>query len=329
MSIKPSTANFDVVGIGNAIVDVLSFADEKLINAHGLTKGSMTLVDESRSEMLYKQMGPTTACSGGSVANTLAGMASLGARTAFIGKVKHDQLGTIFKHDMHAFGVTFTTSMLERGPATANCLVYVTPDAQRTMATYIGACSRVSETDIDQAIIEQSAVTYIEGYLWDTETAKAAIRKAIKHARAANRKIAFTLSDIFCVDRHRDEFLQIIGDVDIVFANEAELKSLYQIDDIDAALAKVKGVCPIVTVTRSEKGSTVLTPHLVEHIDAAPVARIIDTTGAGDLFASGFLFGLTRGWDLAACATLGNRCAAEIITQVGARSLRPLHMLVA
>src|SRR4051812_32679945 len=204
MNTKPANTNFDVVGVGNAIVDVLSFADDKLIVAHGLTKGSMTLVEESRSQMLYQQMGPTTACSGGSVANTLAGMASLGARTAFIGKVKHDQLGAIFKHDLHAVGVHFGTSMLERGPATANCLVYVTPDAQRTMATYIGACSRVSESDIDAEIIERSAITYIEGYLWDTETAKAAIRKAIAHARKSKKKIAFTLSDTFCVDRHRD-----------------------------------------------------------------------------------------------------------------------------
>ena len=331
MTIKPVNSDFDVVGIGNAIVDVLSFADENLIIAQGLTKGSMTLVDEERSEILYKQMGTTTACSGGSVANTLAGMASLGARTAFIGKVKNDQFGGIFKHDMHAVGMYFGTTMLERGPATASCLVYVTPDAQRTMATYIGACARVSETDIDQNVIARSAITYIEGYLWDTETAKAAIRKAIEHARASGRKIAFTLSDTFCVDRHRDEFLQMIAhnDFDIVFANEAELKSLYETDDIELALKKVQGACPIVTVTRSEKGSTVLTKDTIEHVPAAPVADIVDTTGAGDLYASGFLFGLTRGWELSACAELGNRCAGEIITQIGARSLKPLHTLVA
>ena len=323
--------NFDVVGIGNAIVDVLSFADETLIEKHGLTKGSMTLVDEARSQMLYTQMGPTTACSGGSVANTLAGMASLGAKTAFVGKVKNDQLGTIFKHDMHAVGVHFPTSMMERGPATANCLVYVTPDAQRTMATYIGACSRVSETDIDQSIIQQSMVTYIEGYLWDTDTAKAAIRKAITHAREAEKKIAFTLSDTFCVDRHREEFMDLIihNDIDILFANEAEIKSLYQTDDVDTALSKAKGICPVVAITRSEKGSTILTPDTTAHVATVPVANIIDTTGAGDLYASGFLFGMTRGWDLESCAKLGNRCAGEIITQIGARSLKPLHTLVA
>jgi len=322
---------YDVVGIGNAIVDVLSFADESLIKAHGLTKGSMTLVEESRSQQLYKEMGPTTACSGGSVANTLAGMASLGARTSFIGKVKNDQLGTIFKHDLHAVGVNFATGMLERGPATASCLVYVTPDAQRTMATYIGACSRVSEADIDPTVIEQASITYIEGYLWDTETAKASIRKAMTLARKSQKKIAFTLSDTFCVDRHREEFLQMIdhNDIDILFANEAELKSLYQTTDIEAALTRAKGICPIVAVTRSEKGSTVLTPDNIEHVATAPVANIVDTTGAGDLYASGFLFGLTRGWDMVSCAKLGNRCAGEIITQVGARSLKPLNTLVA
>jgi sugar/nucleoside kinase (ribokinase family) len=331
MTTKPANLNFDVVGIGNAIVDVLSFADDSLIKSHGLTKGSMTLVDEARAEALYTQMGPTTACSGGSVANSLAGMASLGAKTAFIGKVKNDQLGAIFKHDMHAVGVTFPTTMMERGPATANCLVYVTPDAQRTMATYIGACSRVSESDIDDAIIENSSITYIEGYLWDTDTAIAAIRKAITIARDAKKKIAFTLSDTFCVDRHREEFLELISykDIDILFANEAEIKSLYQTDDVNVALEKAKGVCPIIAVTRSEKGSTVLTPELSENIATAPVSNIVDTTGAGDLYASGFLFGLTRGWDLASCAKLGNRCAGEIITQIGARSLKPLNMLVA
>jgi len=329
MNKEASDTQFDVVGIGNAIVDVIGFADETLIAKHGLVKGSMTLVDELRSESLYKQMGQTTACSGGSVANSLAGLASLGAKTAFIGKVKKDQLGSIFTHDLHAVGVHFSTPHMERGPATANCLVYVTPDAQRTMATYIGACSRVSETDIDAVLIERSAVTYIEGYLWDTETAKAAIRKAIALARGAKRKIAFTLSDTFCVDRHRDEFLHLIqNDIDVLFANEAEIKSLYQTDDIDAALSRIRGTCPIAAVTRSDQGSVVLTKDAIEVVPTAPVTSIVDTTGAGDLYASGFLFGLTRGWDLVDCAQLGNRCAGEIITQLGARSMKPLHVLV-
>lgn len=327
---KTTTQKFDVTGIGNAIVDVLSFADEALIQQHGLAKGSMSLVDEARSAALYQKMGPTTACSGGSVANSLAGLASLGAQTAFIGKVKNDQLGSIFTHDMHAVGVHFTTSMLERGPATANCLVYVTPDAQRTMATYIGACSRVSESDIDEKLIENSAITYIEGYLWDTDTAKAAIRKAISLSRKAGKKIAFTLSDTFCVDRHRAEFLEMIDrDIDILFSNESELKSLYQTTDFDLALGDARGACDIVAVTRSEKGSVVLTPTATEEVPTQPVPNILDTTGAGDLYASGFLYGLTRGWELATCAALGNRCAGEIITQLGARSMKPLHMLVA
>ena len=329
MNKTDNNMNFDVAGIGNAIVDVLSFSDDAVIARHGLIKGSMTLVDELRSENLYKQMGPTQACSGGSVANTLAGMASLGSTTAFIGKVKNDQLGSIFTHDLHAVGVHFSTTPMERGPSTANCLVYVSPDAQRTMATYIGACSRVSETDIDAKIIENSAVTYIEGYLWDTETAKAAIRKAIKIARDANKKIAFTLSDTFCVDRHREEFLSMItNDIDILFANDAEIKSLYETDDVDSALAKIKGACPIAAVTRGEQGSIVFTRDAIEEAPAQRITNVVDTTGAGDLYASGFLYGFTRGWDLPTCAKLGNRCAGEIITQLGARSMKPLHTLV-
>ena len=230
---------FDVAGIGNAIVDVLCFTDDASIAKHELIKGSMTLVDETRAEALYRKMGQATECSGGSVANTLAGMASLGSKTAFIGKVKNDQLGSIFIHDLHAVGVHFSTPMMERGPSTASCLVYVTPDAQRTMATYIGACSRVSETDIDEQIINHSAIVYIEGYLWDTPSAKAAIRKAIELGQKAGRKIAFTLSDTFCVDRHRAEFMDMIEkDIDILFANETELKSLYQTDDVEAAAMK-------------------------------------------------------------------------------------------
>lgn len=321
---------FDVAGIGNAIVDVLMFCDDAFLEKQGLVKSSMTLVDAERAGLLYRIQGPSKECSGGSVANTLAGMASLGAKTAFIGKVSDDQLGSIFVHDMHSVGVHFSTSPASGGAATAICLVFVTPDAHRTMATYIGACTLLSEADIDEQIIEHAAVTYIEGYLWDTENAKAAIRKAMKIARDHGRKIAFTLSDVFCVDRHREAFLELIKNgIDILFANEVELKSLYQTKDIDEALARVRGACPIAAVTRSEKGSVVLTPKTIEVAAAHPVPKVIDTTGAGDLYASGFLYGLTRGWDLKACAKLGNGCAAEIITQIGARSLRPLKDLVA
>ncbi len=321
---------FDVAGIGNAIVDVLSFCDEPFLKQNGLAKGSMMLVDSARAATLYSHVGQSTECSGGSVANTLAGMASLGAKTGFIGKVASDQLGTIFTHDMRAVGVQFDTKPSSSGPSTASCLVFVTPDAQRTMATYIGACSLVSEADIDEGLISSAGITYIEGYLWDTENAKAAIRKAMHIARKAGKKIAFTLSDTFCVDRHRDEFLQLVAkDVDVLFANESEIKSLYQVDTIEQALKKLQGVCEIAVVTRSEKGSMVLTAGEILEVPAQKVGKVVDTTGAGDLYASGFLFGLTKGWDLHACATLGNRCAGQIITQLGARSLKPLNELVA
>ena len=330
MSNRTGNAIFDVAGIGNAIVDVLSFTPEEFLGEENLTKGTMLLVDEERARALYRKMGQATECSGGSVANTLAGMASLGAKTAFIGKVRNDQLGSIFVHDLHAVGVHFSTPPVMSGPSTASCFVYVTPDAQRTMATYIGACSLVSEEDIDEQLIEQATVTYIEGYLWDTENAKAAIRKAIEIAHGAGRKVAFTLSDTFCVDRHRAAFLQLIeNDIDLLFANEAEIKSLYHTQDFDAALANVKGACEIAAVTRSEKGSIILTSDRLETVPTSALAKVIDTTGAGDLYASGFLYGLTRGWDLPDCARLGNRCAGEIIGQLGARSMRPLKDLVA
>lgn len=321
---------FDVAGIGNAIVDVLMFCDDGFLKKQKLHKSGMTLVDGKRAASLYKIIGPSKECSGGSAANTLAGMASLGAKTAFIGKVADDQFGSVFVHDLHSVGVHFSTPPASGGPATAICLVFVTKDAQRTMATYIGACSLLSESDIDEQIIEHAAVTYIEGYLWDTENAKAAIRKAMAVARRHGRKIAFTLSDVFCVDRHRQEFLEMIAkDIDILFANENELKSLYQTHDMDQALGSARGACPIVACTRSEKGSVVLTADAVEVAAAMKVPKVVDTTGAGDLYAAGFLFGLTRGWDLKTCALTGNRCAAEIITQIGARSLRPLKDLVA
>jgi sugar/nucleoside kinase (ribokinase family) len=330
MSKQTSNIHFDVAGIGNAIVDVLSFSSDEALTQYGLIKGGMTLIDEARSAQLYALIGQTTECSGGSVANTLAGMASLGAKTAFIGKVKKDPLGTIFTHDLHAVGVHFSTPSMHEGAATANCLIYVTPDAQRTMATYIGACALVSEGDIDASIIEAAAVTYIEGYLWDAAAAKEAIRKAIAIAKAAHKKVALTLSDTFCVDRHRDEFMQLVKhDVDILFANESEIQSLFQTDDFDLALSKIRGMCEVVAITRSEKGSVVLTKDEVQEIPTQRITNVVDTTGAGDLYASGFLYGVTRGWDYVSCAKLGNRCAGEIITQLGARSNKPLNTLVA
>lgn len=326
---QPPAAIFDVVGIGNAIVDVLSFVDEAKLAEEKLAKGTMTLIDGARAEAIYENIGPSTECSGGSVANSLAGLASLGAKTAFIGKVADDQLGSIFTHDMHVTGVHFATPAAAGGPSTASCLVLVTPDAQRTMATYIGACSQVSESDIDEKIICAAQVTYIEGYLWDTENAKAAIRKAVTLAKKSSRKVAFTLSDTFCVDRHRADFLHLIEHyVDVLFTNEAELKSLYKTEDFSAALKELRGICPMAAVTRSEKGSVVLTKDAHEAVSAQNIDKVVDTTGAGDLYASGFLYGLTRGWDVRNCANLGNRCAGEIIQHLGARSLKPLKNLL-
>lgn len=321
--------NYDVLGIGNAIVDVLSFTSDELVAKNDLVKGSMTLVDEATSAKIYATLGTTVECSGGSVANSMAGLASLGARTAYIGKTCADQLGKIFAHDMHAVGVHFDSKPVS-APATANCLIMVTPDAQRTMATYLGACGHVGEEDIDMSLIGQAGITYIEGYLWDAEHAKAAIRKAITFAHKAGKKIAFTLSDTFCVDRHRDEFLQLLaGGVDILFANEAEIKALYQTDDLDMAISRLQWVSPIAAITRGELGSIVVTRQIIETIPTTPVAEVVDTTGAGDLYASGFLYGLSRGWELKKCAALGNKCAGEIITQLGARSQKPLAALVA
>lgn len=321
---------YDVLGIGNAIVDVLTFAEDPTLTANGFAKGSMTLVEEDRALALYDQIGQTKECSGGSVANSLAGLASLGAKCSFIGKVKEDQLGKIFTHDMRSVGVDFNSAPLTQGKATATCLIYVTPDAQRTMATYIGACGLVSEEDINEEDIKNAQIVYIEGYLWDLDSAKDAIRKAVKLAEKADRKVAFTLSDTFCVNRHRDEFFKLIDKhVDILFANEDEIKALFETEDLNNALAKVQGICETVAITRGEKGSIAITKNSQQAVPTEAVENVVDTTGAGDLYASGFLFGLSRGWALPECAKLGNRCAGEIITQLGARSMQPLNKLVA
>lgn len=325
-----STDRYDVLGIGNAIVDVLAQADGAFLAAQSLAKGAMTLIDEARAESLYRQMGPATECSGGSAANTLAGLASLGGRAAFIGKVKDDQLGGIFRHDMRSIGVHFDTHPASAGPATARCLIFVTPDAQRTMNTYLGACTKVSEADIDDALIAASLITYVEGYLWDEPHAKKAIRKALAVARMHGRKVAFTLSDAFCVDRHRAEFLELIkNDIDILFANENEITSLFQINDVMEAATRIQGMCEVTAITRSEKGSLIVAGDSIESIEACEVAHVIDTTGAGDLYAAGFLYGFTQGWSLRASGELAGRCAAQIIQQIGARASQPLRKLVA
>ncbi|MFI5002565.1 MAG: adenosine kinase [Reyranellales bacterium] len=324
-----TSAAFDVLGIGNAIVDVISHADEAFLKTHALTKGAMMLIDEARADTLYAAMGPGVEISGGSCGNTMAGVASFGGRGAYIGKVRDDQLGTVFGHDLKATGVSFETSRATSGPATARCLILVTPDAQRTMSTYLGACTGLGPADIDTQRIGSAEVTYVEGYLWDAPEAKKAVLKAFDAAHAAGRKVSITLSDSFCVDRYREEFRALIRDkVDILFANEAEIKSLYQVDTFEAALAATRQEAKIAALTRSEKGSIVVKGAETHAVPAAAVAKVIDTTGAGDLYASGFLFGFTRGKPLAECARLGGIAAAEIISHVGARPEQALRGLI-
>ena len=315
-----SDPRFDVVGIGNAIVDVLTQTDDAFLQQEGLNKGAMTLVDGDRARQVYDRAGPAMECSGGSAANTIAVMAQLGARCAFMGKVKNDAFGRIFAHDIRSLGVHFDTRPAEDGPDTANCLVLVTPDAQRTMLTYLGASQGLTPADIDTDVVAAAKVTYLEGYLWDPEDAKNAFRTAAKAARDAGREVALSLSDPFCVDRHRADFLDLIqGSVDILFANEAEILSLYQTDDFEAAKDKVRGHCRVAVLTRSEKGSVVVNGGGDLAVPAAPVTKVIDTTGAGDAYAAGFLHGYTNGKDLETCARMGGIAAAEVISQIGAR----------
>ena len=323
-------AKYDVAGIGNAIVDVLSYTDDGFIAEQKLHKGTMALIDEARAEELYQAMGPATECSGGSVANTMAGIAGLGGKVCYMGRVKDDQLGGIFRHDIKAAGVHFNTPPATSGKATARCMIFVTPDSQRTMNTYIGACSNFSEADVDETLIANSAVTYIEGYLWDEPSAKAAIRKAIETAKKHGRKIAFSLSDPFCVDRHRDEFLSLVEkSVDILFANEQEITSLYDTEQLDAIGGILQKRVEIAAITRSEKGSMVVTPNGVEMVEAERIDHVTDSTGAGDLYAAGFLYGYTNGWSHRASAELGGKCAGQIIQQLGARSQKKLTELLA
>lgn len=323
-----AATRFDVLGVGNAIVDVIATADDAFLGQHGIEKAAMTLIDEPRAEALYAAMGPGQEVSGGSAANTLAGVASLGGRGGYIGKVADDQLGGIFAHDLRAAGVDYSTAPLTGGPATARCLILVTPDAQRSMNTFLGASTMFSEADVDAERIRAAEITYLEGYLFDRDEAKAAFVAAADIARKAGRKVALTLSDGFCVDRHRDSFRELIaGHVDVVFANEVELKSLYQTDDFDVALARIRTETHIAAVTRSEKGAIIVSGEESASVPADPVEKLVDTTGAGDLFAAGFLLGLARGADLHTCGRLGVLAAAEVITHVGARPLVSLEKL--
>jgi sugar/nucleoside kinase (ribokinase family) len=313
-------SEFDVLCIGNAIVDVIARVEEDFVIRHGLVKGSMNLIDEARAEELYADMGQAIEVSGGSAGNTAAGVASLGGKAAYFGKVKGDQLGAIFRHDMRAQGVAFDSVPAQDGPATARSFILVTPDSERTMNTYLGACVNFTVADVDKKVVEAAQVTYMEGYLWDRPEAKEAFKLAAKIARAAGRKTSITLSDSFCVERHRDSFLELIrNDIDIVFANEAEIKSLYQTQNFDGAMRAIAKDCPIAVLTRSEKGCVVVKGDVAHASPAYPVDDVVDVTGAGDLFAAGFLYGFTNGQSLADSARLGSMAAAEVIGHIGAR----------
>jgi len=310
----------DVAGIGNAIVDILARTDDGFLDRHGLDKGSMRLIDEDQAHALYGEMGPAVEISGGSAANTIAGIASFGGSAAFIGKVRDDQLGEVFAHDIRSLGVAFDTAPAVAGPSTARCMVLVTPDGERTLNTYLGASVGLGPEDVNADLIAGARVTYLEGYLWDPAAAKEAFVKAARLAHGADRIVALTLSDAFCVDRHRAEFRQLVAsEVDLLFANESEITSLYQVTDFDAALQAVRHDCNLAVLTRSEKGCVIVGGAEVHVVDAHQVNQVVDSTGAGDLFAAGFLYGLTRDRPLVDCGRLGALAAAEVISHIGAR----------
>jgi sugar/nucleoside kinase (ribokinase family) len=316
-----TTLRYDVLGLGNAIVDVITRTDDDFLLKQAMRKGSMSLIDEARAAHIYDAMGPAVEISGGSAANTIVGVAGFGARAAFIGRVKDDALGTVFAHDIRAAGVAFDTAPSAAGPSTGRCYVLVTPDGERTMNTFLGAAQDLHPRDIDDRTVASAAITYLEGYLWDPPHAKEAFRKAAEVAHEAKRMVALSLSDAFCVDRWRDEFLHLLrsGTVDLLFCNEAELHALYQTADFDTAIAALRGDARRAVVTRSAKGSIVVEGPRTIEAPAFPVDRVVDTTGAGDLFAAGFLFGVARGFDDDRAARLGALAAAEVISHLGAR----------
>jgi sugar/nucleoside kinase (ribokinase family) len=323
-------ADLDVLGIGNAIVDVLAHCEDAFLESEGLVKGSMNLIEVAQSDGLYERMGPGVEVSGGAAANSMAGIASFGGRAAYIGKIRDDQLGAVFAHDIRAAGVHFDTPVAPDGPPTARSLILVTPDAHRTMSTYLGAAVELGPEDVDTDFVARCSVTYLEGYLWDKPRAKDAFRVAMAAARAAGRRVALTLSDSFCVERHRDEFNALVDDqVDILFANREEILSLTQTRDLREAVAAVRGRSELVVVTLSERGSMVVTAEDTVEVPAAPVERLVDTTGAGDLYAAGFLHGFTTARPLAECAALGSLAAAEVISHLGARPQTDLAALAA
>ncbi|MFT3988746.1 adenosine kinase [Aestuariivirga sp.] len=315
-----SQSPIDVLCIGNAIVDVIARVEDSFVARHGLVKGSMNLIDEARAESLYADMGQAIEVSGGSAGNTAAGVASFGGKAAYFGKVKADQLGVIYRHDMRSQGVKFESIAATEGPATARSFILVTPEGERTMNTYLGACVNLTTADIDEQTVGDAAVTYMEGYLWDRPEAKEAFKLAAKMSHAQKRRTSITLSDSFCVERHRDSFLDLIRNgIDIVFANESEIKSLYKTQSFDGALQAIRKDCAIAVLTRSEHGCVVVKGDETHALPAFPVAKVVDVTGAGDLFAAGFLFGFTRQMPLPACAQLGALAASEVISHIGAR----------
>jgi len=324
-----ANTRFDVLGIGNAIVDIIGRAQEDFLLRHGMQKGAMVLIDEARARSIYAAMGPAIEISGGSAANTIVGVASFGASAAFVGKVSDDELGRTFAHDIRAAGVAFTTAPAASGASTGRSYILVTPDGERTMNTYLGAAQELGPDDIDPQIVAMSAITYLEGYLWDPRRAKDAFLKAASVAHEARRLVALTLSDAFCVDRWREEFLQLIrgGTVDLTFANESEVKSLYQTADFDTAVSALRQDAALAVVTRSEQGCCIVSRDGTRRVAAFPIERLVDATGAGDLFAAGFLFGLARGLDLATAARLGALAAAEVIQHLGARPETSLEAL--
>ena len=326
-----TAASLDIVAIGNAIVDVIAAADETFLTSENLAKGSMQLISAERATDLYSKMGPGREISGGSAANTVAGMASLGRTCGFIGQVANDQLGNVFSHDIRAIDVAFTTPIREGEPPTAQCLILVTPDGQRTMNTFLGASQYLPVAALDREMIESAAILYLEGYLWDPEEPRAAMQGAIRIARDAGRKVAFTLSDAFCIERHRDSFNALIdnGEIDILFANEAEMHSLMQSNDFDGSVAAIAAKVPLLVVTRGEHGALAVKDGVRVEVRAESVAKVVDTTGAGDLFAAGFLAGHVAGRSVADSLTMGAICAAEVISHYGPRPEADLAALVA
>ncbi|MCO5082272.1 MAG: adenosine kinase [Rhizobiaceae bacterium] len=314
-------SDYDVLCIGNAIVDIIAQCDDDFLVENGIIKGAMNLIDADRAELLYSRMGPAIEASGGSAGNTAAGVASFGGRAAYFGKISNDHLGGIYTHDIRAQGVAFDTKPLTGEPPTARSMIFVTPDGERSMNTYLGACVELGPEDVETEKAKGAKVTYFEGYLWDPPRAKEAIRLTAEHAHAAGREVSMTLSDSFCVDRYRDEFLDLMrsGTVDIVFANESELKALYQTSSFEAGLEAIRRDCKLAAVTRSELGSIIVSAAGTVPVDAIEIEKLVDTTGAGDLYAAGFLFGYTAGRSLADCGKLGSLAAGLVIQQIGPR----------